>query len=189
MLLYIHGFNSTAASHKAGVVRGWLEDAGAAHQFRAPTLSHWPREAMETLEALVRAGPPEATTVIGSSLGGFYATWLAERFGVRAILVNPAIRPYESMRPYLGPQRNLYSAEAYQFEQAHLDQLRALEAGRLSRPERCLLMVRTGDEVIDYRLAVERYTGSPQIVLPGGDHGFSDFGQWRNQVFDFARPG
>jgi predicted esterase YcpF (UPF0227 family) len=102
---------------------------------------------------------PEAV-VVGSSLGGYYATWLAEKRGVSAVLVNPAVRPYELLRPALGVQKNLHTGKEYEFTERHLAELAALEVPAITRPERYLLMVETGDEVLDYTQAVARYRGA-----------------------------
>src|SRR4029077_14756931 len=96
-------------------------------------------------------GPKAAATLtlVGSSLGGFYATHLAENFGARAVLINPAVRPYDDLQP--GPHVNMYTGEAFEFVDAHFDALRALAVGRITRPERYFLLVRTGDDVLDFR--------------------------------------
>ncbi|HWI14488.1 MAG TPA: YqiA/YcfP family alpha/beta fold hydrolase, partial [Burkholderiales bacterium] len=123
--------------------------------------------------------------LIGSSLGGYYATALAERYGCRAVLINPAVRPYEGLSKYLGPQTNLYTGEPYELTQAHLDELRALDPVTVT-PERYLLIVGTQDEVLDYRAALERYRGCRQIVVEGGDHGLGDFGGHLDDVLRYA---
>src|SRR5262249_37258307 len=114
-------------------------------------------------------------TLIGSSLGGFYATHLAERFAARAALVNPAIRPREELRAYLGTQTNLYTGEAFEMTTAHLAAMHALAVPRITRPDRYFLLVRSGDEVLPWNDAVEFYAGSFQYVKGGGDHGWTDF--------------
>ena len=128
-------------------------------------------------------------TLVGSSLGGFYATYLAERYGARAVLINPAIRPHEDLRPYAGPQRNLYTGEEYEVTPAHFDELAALAVTRITRPERYFLLVRTGDEVLDWREAVAFYAGAFQYVAGGGDHGWTDFGDEVASVLRFAGCG
>jgi uncharacterized protein len=124
-------------------------------------------------------------SLIGSSLGGYYATWLAEKHGVRAVLVNPAVRPYELLAQYVGPQTNLYTGAHDVLTAGDIDALRALEVDRIT-PNRYLLMVQTGDEVLDYRAAVERYRGAEQQVIEGGDHGFSDFGEHLDAALAFC---
>ena len=183
MIVYIHGFNSSPASFKARLLRERLAALGRADEFVAPALPHSPAAAAQLLEGLARQ-PPQAV-LVGSSLGGYYATWLAEKCGLRAVLVNPAVRPYELLAGYVGPQKNLHTAEDYDFTAQHVDELRALEIDAIT-PQRYLLMVETGDEVLDYRRAVEKYRGAQQLVIEGGDHGFSDFANHLDKVLAFA---
>jgi len=157
---------------------------GRGAQFLAPALPDGPSAAAAVLEHELARHPGAA--LVGSSLGGFYATWLAERHGLKAVLVNPAVRPCQGLRQYLGPQQNLHTGERYELTQAHLDELADMEVTAITRPERYLLLVRTGDEVLDYREAVERYRGCRQMVIEGGDHGFSDFDQYLDNVLEFC---
>lgn len=188
MLVYIHGFNSSALSYKAGLLRDHMAKLGLAQHYACPELAHRPAQAMAQLETLLTGLDPGGVTLVGSSLGGFYATSLVERFGARAVLVNPAVRPYELLTGCLGPQRNLYTGAAYEFTTAHLDDLRALEVGRIS-PDRYLLITATGDEVLDYRDGVERYAGCAQIIFEGGDHGFREFADYLDTVVAFWQRG
>lgn len=185
MLIYIHGFNSSALSFKAGLVRERMGTLGRAADFACPELDHHPKRAIAQLETLIAdvAGTPIA--LLGSSLGGYYATYLAEKYAVRAALVNPAVRPYEGLRDYVGVQRNLYTGAQYEFTEQHLAELRALEVPRIT-PERYLLLVTTGDEVLDYREAVAKYKGAEQIVVEGGDHGFSAFADYIDIVLAYC---
>ena len=185
MLLYIHGFNSSASSHKARLVRGRMTALGRAAEFACPDLDHRPGRAMKQLEALIGEAGGSPVSLIGSSLGGCYATFLAEKHGVRTALLNPAVRPYERLREVLGPQRNLYTGAEYEFTTQHLHELELLEVPRIT-PERYLLVVTTGDEVLDYRMAVARYAGCEQIVIEGGDHGFSRFADYLEPVLGFC---
>ena len=184
MLIYIHGFNSSALSYKAGLVRNHMEALGRAPDFACPELPHRPAQAIALLERMVR-GRAQDTALIGSSLGGYYATWLAETHGVRTVLANPAVRPYDLLKAAVGTQKNLYTGVQYEFTGTHLDELRALEVPRIT-PQRYLLIVRTGDEVLDYAQAVERYRGAEAIVEAGGDHGFSDFDRYLDRVLAFC---
>ncbi len=183
MLIYIHGFNSSPASFKAKVLHDRLAARKRAHEFVAPVLPHSPAAAVHVLEGLARQHPHAA--LVGSSLGGFYATWLAERFALRAVLVNPAVRPYELLAGHVGRQQNFHSGEEYDFTLEHITELRALEVNAID-PKRYLLMVETGDEVLDYRRAVEKYRGARQLIIEGGDHGFSDFAAHVDAVMDFC---
>ncbi|HYC45149.1 MAG TPA: YqiA/YcfP family alpha/beta fold hydrolase [Burkholderiales bacterium] len=184
MLIYIHGFNSSARSHKAGLVAKRMAELGRGGEFACPELPHRPSEAIALLERLVTTAT-EPPALIGSSLGGFYATWLAERHGSRTVLVNPAVRPYELLVQAVGRQRNLYTGTEYEFTPKHLEELRALEVPAVT-PARYLLITRTGDEVLDYRDAVEQYRGCEQIVEPGGDHGFGDFDRYIDRALAFC---
>jgi predicted esterase YcpF (UPF0227 family) len=186
MLIYVHGFNSSPASHKSRLLKQRLEGMGKGAEFSCPALPDRPARAIELLEAQMRGVRPEAVTLVGSSLGGYYATYLAEKFGVRSVLVNPAVEPYKGLRAYLGPQQNLYTREAYELTPEHLAELLALDVERPTRLARYYLMVTTGDEVLDYRHAVKKYAGAKQLVVPGSDHGFDDFGAYLETVLEFA---
>jgi predicted esterase YcpF (UPF0227 family) len=188
MLIYVHGFNSSALSFKAGLVRERMGELGRSAEFACPELDHRPQHAISRLESMISEAGKAPVALIGSSLGGYYATWLAEKHGVRAALVNPAVQPYELLRGYLGPQRNLYTGAEYEFTAQHLTELRALEVPRIT-PSRYLLLVATGDEVLDYRLAVAKYTGCEQIVVDGGDHGFNSFANYLDTVLRFCGIG
>ena len=182
-LIYIHGFNSSPASFKARVLQAALAERVPSATFLAPALPPSPYAATRLLDALVVAH--RQAILVGSSLGGYYAGWLAERYDLRAVLVNPAVRPYELLHDHVGMQTNLYTGERYEFTGAHVEELRALEQDRVT-PARYLLMLETGDEVLDYRQAVARYAGAQQYVIEGGDHGFGDFADHLQVVFAFA---
>ena len=188
MLIYIHGFNSSALSHKAGLLRGKIAQLNLAAHFACPELSHRPAQAMAQLQTLVAAHEARSVTLVGSSLGGYYATRLVETMGARAVLVNPAVRPYELLASHVGPQKNLYTGEKYQFTAEHIAELRALEVDHIT-PERYLLITATGDEVLDYRDGVARYAGCEQIIVNGGDHGFGEFADYLDPVIAFWQRG
>lgn len=186
MYVYIHGFNSAPASVKARQLHSRLVALGRGDEFVCPALSHWPGEAMGQLEGLLSDRSADTVTLVGSSLGGFYATWLVERHGCRAVLVNPAVEPHLGLEAFLGPQRNLYTGEAYELTREHLAQLGAFHVEAPTRPGRMFLMVTTGDEVLDYRVAVRKYAGSRHLVIPGSDHGFAEFGEYLDAVLAFG---
>jgi predicted esterase YcpF (UPF0227 family) len=186
VLLYIHGFNSSASSHKARLVREQMAALGRAEEFACPDLNHRPRRAIEQLETLIGDSGKSPVSLIGSSLGGYYATWLAEKHELKAALLNPAVRPYARLREVLGPQRNLYTGAQYEFTEQHLRELEALEVTRVT-PRHYLLVVTTGDEVLDYRMAVAKYAGCEQIVIEGGDHGMSSFADYVDAVLSYCR--
>ena len=127
-----------------------------------------------------------SATIVGSSLGGYYATWLAEKYDLNAVLVNPAVASAISLEKYLGPQTWLYSGEEFELTRAHLDEMRALYLPTLSRPERLWLLAEEGDETLDFRQAVARYQGARQTVLPGGDHSFTRWDDYLDGIIEFA---
>jgi uncharacterized protein len=182
LIVYLHGFNSSPLSHKAQVMRRFMEERGLGARFACPALPIAAGEAIKAVSPLLR----EAPCLVGSSLGGFYATYLAEKHGLRAVLINPAIDPHVGLRPYLGAQKNLYTGEPYELTEAHLRGWEELYVPSLT-PGRYLLIVETGDEVLDYRRAVERYAGAEQIVVPGGDHSLQSFPQHLTRILEFSR--
>jgi predicted esterase YcpF (UPF0227 family) len=139
-------------------------------------------DAVRAIEASVASGE---VCFVGSSLGGLYATYLAEARGAKAVLINPAVEPHVGLRAYLGPQRNLYTGEAYPLTEAHLREWEKLVVPRIT-PSRYLLLVETGDEVLDYRQAVRRYAGCEQVVLEGGDHSLQSFPRHLARIVEFA---
>src|ERR1041384_5503648 len=162
LIIYLHGFNSSARSHKAQVLARYLEERGLGNEYACPDLPPHPADALRVIER------QPAACFVGSSLGGFYATYLAEKHGARAVLINPAIDPQVGLRAYLGPQQNLHTGEPYELTEAHLHEWEKLYVPRIT-PRRYLLIVETGDEVLDYRKALERYAGAEQIAVQGGD--------------------
>ena len=189
MILYLHGFRSAPASFKAQALALRMVELDLEAAFWCPQLPVSAKEAMALVEAKIArcnaAGGP-APTLVGSSLGGYYATWLAERHDLKAVLVNPAVVAPLDLEPYLGRQTNLYTGEAFDFTEAHIQELRDLEVPAITRPQRYWLLVEEGDEVLDYRDAVAKYAGARQTVLPGGDHSFTRWGDYLDDVLRFA---
>jgi len=183
MLIYIHGFNSSPASAKARLLKARLEALGRGAEFVAPAVPPSPAQAAALLDGL--ALQHRGAALVGSSLGGYYATWLAEKHGLRATLLNPVVRPYELLAPLVGLQKRFHTGEEYVFTTGHVAELRALEGERIT-PSRYFLIVATGDEVLDYRRAVTKYAGCKQIVIEGGDHGLSDFTDNVDAVLEFC---
>jgi predicted esterase YcpF (UPF0227 family) len=185
MFIYIHGFNSSSQSGKARDMAAWMAERGLAESFACPDLPHRPAAAIERLEGLIGRSRGQAK-LLGSSLGGFYATWLAERHGLRAVLVNPCVGCHDKLAAYVGEaQKNWHSGEEYRFTREHAAELNALRISAITRPERYLLLVETGDEVLDYREAVDYYAGARQEVLAGGDHGFTRFTDYLPAILAF----
>lgn len=189
MLVYLHGFNSSPDSHKAQVMKADLEGRGMGHLYACPLLPDTPREAIRAIEAVVGENPaahdPGTVTFIGSSLGGFYATYLAEKLGCRAVLINPAITPHIGLEAYLGTQKNLHTGAPYELTRAHLEGWRDLLVERID-PERYLLLLETGDEVLDWREAARKYEGARTVIRNGGNHSLQSFQEHIPRISLFA---
>ncbi|MHB1402316.1 MAG: YqiA/YcfP family alpha/beta fold hydrolase [Thiobacillus sp.] len=185
MIVYLHGFNSSPASGKARQLGEHMARIGRLADYYCPALPNSPREAVALVEAELERRRPESVTLVGSSLGGFYATDLAEKHGWKAVLVNPAVHAHKLLHAALGPQTNWHTGESWVLTEAHLNELTALDVEAITRPERYLLLVQTGDEVLDYRDAVAYYAGATQIIEEGGDHGFAGFERHYQTILDF----
>jgi predicted esterase YcpF (UPF0227 family) len=190
-IVYLHGFRSSPASVKAAAMTAAVAalPEPIRPRLHVPALDFAPARAVAAVAACVRANVPDpevSLTFVGSSLGGFYATCLAERLGARAVLVNPAIRPFDDLAAYAGPQTNLYTGATFVVTPAHFDELRALAVPRITRPPRYFLLVQSGDEVLDWREAVAFYAGACQYVEGGGDHAFQGFAAQVPAILRFA---
>ena len=184
MLIYIHGFNSSAQSGKAREMAAWMVERGLAEAYACPDLPDRPGQAIALLEDLIaRSNGP--AKLIGSSLGGFYATYLAEKYGLKAVLVNPCVGCHTKLVSYLDqPQKNWHTGEEYVFSAAHVADLKPLAVTPV-RKDNYFLLVETGDEVLDYQEAVDFYAGARQTVLEGGDHGFTRFTEYLPSILEF----
>ncbi len=185
MIVYLHGFNSSPASHKAQVMKAYLEGRGLGHRYACPALPDTPAEALRAVEKALAGHDPKGVTYIGSSLGGYYATWLVENRGGRAVLINPAITPHVGLAAYFGAQKNLHTGEPYELTRAHLEGWRGLLTERVD-PEKYLLLLETGDEVLDWREAARKYEGARMVIRQGGDHSLQCFEEMIPRILAFA---
>lgn len=185
-LLYLHGFRSSPRSAKARRMAAWT----AAHRpdlvFACPQLPPSPREAMALVDTLIRDWPRDTMAVMGSSLGGFYATWVAQHTGARTVLLNPAVDPARDLANHIGEQTCWQDPdEHFFFRREFVDELRALGAGALAHPDRLLAVIAKGDEVLDWREMHARYPGSRIKLLEGSDHGLADFDDYLDELTAF----
>ncbi|WP_434356947.1 esterase YqiA [Parasalinivibrio latis] len=189
-ILYIHGFNSSPKSVKAALVRDYCLESRPELRVEVPQLFSEPQKAIsqlcELVESLLRDG--YNIGLAGSSLGGYYATFLAEKYHLKAALVNPAVKPYELLLDYLGRQENPYTGEVYEVTEEHIDQLKAVDVSAPGTPEHFWLLQQEGDEVLDYRQAVAKYAGCRQTVEPDGDHSFVGFERYCAEIVQFLSP-
>ena len=185
-LLYLHGFRSSPRSFKARVVQDRLEQAGLGERLICPQLPASPKAAMDLALELAERHAPGNLSIVGSSLGGFYATWLAERLGARAAVINPSVDPTRNLSKHIGVTTAWHSDEPFEFRQEYVDELVALRTARITRPERYFLLAATGDEVLDYRDMVAHYAGARQHVIEGSDHAIPEFAQYVDEVLAFC---
>jgi len=191
-VLYIHGFNSSPLSLKAEQTRKYLVKHYPEVEFFCPQLATTPIQAITQLEQLIEKYCVKGQwSLIGSSLGGYFASYLSEKYNSLAVLVNPAIKPYELLHDYIGEQVNPYTEEVYQVTEDHIQQLKALEqigpTTHSKKKNNYLVMVQTGDEVLNYQQAVEKYQHCRLIVQEGGDHSFIGFDKCLATIFDFLK--
>lgn len=187
--VYLHGFLSSPKSKKAQQLIQYFDEHQMAEQLSVPTLSFEPavaiQQALAAIQQIEQQPGIDQVFLMGSSLGGFYATYLAEQEGLKAVLINPAVRPFELFDKYLGPNKHFYDGNTYMLELKHIEQLQNIEVERLSRPRESLLLLQTGDETLDYRLATEKYIDCPSWIEPGGNHSFEDFIDRLELIFHF----
>ncbi len=186
MILYLHGFRSSPLSFKARMIGQYLEQHGRGNEYLCPQLSASPLQAIGQAEQLLSLHGAENVVLIGSSLGGYYATWLAEKYGCKAALLNPAVRPPRELEKYVGVTTAYHSDEVFEFKQEYVAELRTYEVPAITRPERYFLLAATGDEVLDWREMAEHYPAAQQLVIDGSDHGISDFEHYLDRVMAFC---
>jgi predicted esterase YcpF (UPF0227 family) len=176
-LLYLHGFRSSPKSAKAQQMAAWMQAHRPEVHWWCPQLPHSPREAMATVAERIDTWPAGRMAVVGSSLGGFYATWVAERTGCPAVLLNPAVEPARDLAGYIGEQQSWHDPdEHFYFRPEYVDELKALTVPAITHPERYFAIIAKGDEVLDWREMHARYASAHIKLLEGNDHALSDFG-------------
>lgn len=188
LLLYIHGFNSSPKSMKANLMADYVNTHRPDIQLLIPQIPCYPKTAIALLTQLVETHQDDYEIgLVGSSLGGYLSTWLNQQYGVKAVLVNPAVKPYELLSDYLGEQTNPYTNEHYTLDHSHIEDLKQLDVERLNDPTDFWLIQQMGDEVLDYRQAVDKFSASRQTVELGGDHSFQQFERFPEKIIQFLK--
>ncbi len=185
LLVYIHGFQSSPLSAKAQETRCYVENTGLDVEVAVPALSDYPGESYWQLQQLVHDNLQRQIALIGSSLGGFMATALAEEFGLKAVLVNPSVHPYRLIDTHYGENTNPYTGKIFYLDEGHAQELHRLKVDGFSRSENLLVMLQKGDETLDYREAAEHYCSCQQMVEEGGDHRFQGFDKHLPAIMKF----
>ena len=167
-----------------------MDERGLQDRLISPALPPAPTDAMAMLIDLYESNQQLGDVAIaGSSLGGFYATYVAELFACKAVLINPAVRPHLLLEKYLGENVNYHTSEHWMFDETHIEQLRQLDVDSITQPERYLLMLQKGDETLDYRQALKKYENCPMILEEDGDHSFVGFENHIHQILNFCGIG
>lgn len=186
MIVYLHGFRSSPLSFKARLIGQRLNTLGRGAEYLCPQLPASPREAIALASALLERYPADEVALIGSSLGGYYATWLAEKIGCRTVLLNPAVSAPHDLESQVGVTTAYHSSEPFEFKRQYIDELNAFAVDEITSPGRYFLVAATGDEVLDWREMVAHYPGAKQKVIDGSDHGISDFERYVDDVLAFC---
>lgn len=183
-LLYVHGFNSSSASAKAQQMLQWFRQHGAEDRIIIPDLPMDPHQATALLDNVVQSSA--VTAVVGSSLGGFYGTWLAERHGLKGVLVNPAVRPWRLLEEAIGPIAHYHTGEVHELEPGWAAVLERYAVNNIERPENLLLLQQTGDETLNWLDAWDFYQDCHTYKGLGGNHSFAGFTAFIPLVLQFC---
>ena len=191
LLVYLHGFRSSPRSSKAvmtGEAVKTLATAANAIDWYCPQLLASPKASMSMVTAFIDQSKADRIVVIGSSLGGFYANYLAEKYGCKAVALNPAVRAARELAPHVGMMTSYDSDEPFDFRPEYIDELKSLQVERISDPNRYLLIAAKGDELLDWKEMSEFYRGAHQLILEGSDHGIADYADHLSRVLEFISP-
>lgn len=187
-LLYLHGFSSSPQSHKAQLIMQYMRENNTLDLLICPQIPSVPEEARLFLEQLVEETLENyPLSFAGSSLGGYYATYLAEKYSGSAVLINPSVKPYETLSAHLGENKFYFDEGCWEFDESHIQQLKDMKVERITEPERYLVLLQTGDEILDYREAELKYKNSQCIIEQGGDHSFVGLERFIPKIMQFSK--
>jgi|TARA_B100002003_G_C14156011_1_gene556586 hypothetical protein len=184
-IIYLHGFLSSPQSKKAQQTVDYCNQFGIGDRIYVPELGTGPARTIAEIRRLIESRDEDEVVLIGSSLGGFYATCVAEEFNLKAALVNPAVRPHQFWETHLGEHRNYYSGKIHRVTEEHINELKTIDSADLQYPQNFLLLLQKGDETLDYRQAAEKYQSSTCIIQENGNHSFENFDRVLPSIFKF----
>lgn len=181
MILYIHGFGSSGFGGKASLFKEYFED-----EVITPSLSYIPNLAIDTLEQIIEIflKKDEKISLVGSSLGGYYAIYLANKYDLKAVLINPAIYPYKTLDK-IGMAMNYYDGTSFEVTKEHIDSLKAMEVTYIKNQENFLTLLQTDDEVLDYTQAADKLKDSELVIEEGGNHSFENIESYFRKISSF----
>ena len=188
LLVYLHGFRSSPNSTKAvmtGEAVKALSTSEHSYEWYCPQLLASPGKSMDMVVQHIDQSKADRIVIIGSSLGGFYTNYLAEKYQCKGIVLNPAVYAARELEPHVGMMTAYDSEEPFDFKAEYIDELRALQVERITDPKRYFLIAATGDELLDWKEMVAFYPGSKQLILEGSDHGIADYATHLPAVIDF----
>ncbi len=188
LFVYLHGFKSSPLSNKAQLTKVAIETRiqfGEQITWYCPQLPASPRAAIAMVREHIDGQTFSTLSLMGSSLGGYYATHLGELFPSKVSLLNPAIEPARDLEKYIGEQKSWHQEEVFHFLPEYIQELQDIYVKNISQAERYFLLAAKGDEVLDWREMVAKYPGAQQLILEGGDHAISDYPNHLNQLMDF----
>ena len=188
LLVYLHGFRSSPRSSKAVMTGEGIKAISSSEnpiEWYCPQLLASPKESMAMVEDHIKRSGADRIIVVGSSLGGFYGNYLAEKYGCKAIVLNPAVRAARELAPHVGMMTAYDSDEPFDFRSEYIDELRSLQVEKISNPSRYFLIAAKGDELLDWQEMVDFYPGAKHLVLEGSDHGITDYAEHLPQVLKF----
>lgn len=188
LVVYLHGFRSSPNSTKAvmtGEVVRVLTSAEHSYEWYCPQLLASPKASLEMVVKHIDQTKFDRLVIVGSSLGGFYTNYLAEKYQCKGIALNPAVYAARELEPHVGMMTAYDSEEPFDFKAEYIDELRTLQVGPITDPKRYFLIAAKGDELLDWREMAAFYPGAKQLILEGGDHGISDYANHLPAVIDF----
>jgi len=191
LFVYLHGFRSSPRSSKAVMTAEAVKTLASADNtidWYCPQLLASPKDSMAMVTKYIDQSKADRIVVIGSSLGGFYANYLAEKYGCKAVALNPAVRAASELAPHVGMMTSYDSNEPFDFRPEYIDELKTLQVEGISIPNRYFLIAAKGDELLDWREMSAFYEGAHQLILEGSDHGIADYADHLPRVLEFISP-